>query len=73
MNKFISDFNQYEIINHAYIAIWYLFIDYWQSEPHYQNQNVSENCNEKNKCLTNTNLDFMIDDDYTCLIYLMYV
>ena len=45
----------------------------WQSETHYQNQNFYENCYQKNKCLTNTNIDFMGGDAYTWLISLMYV
>ena len=44
ISKLISYCDQFEVINHAQIILWGLFIDDWQSEPHYWHQKFSERC-----------------------------
>ena len=55
--KLISDNAQVEISNKVKDILRYLFIDNWQSEPHYQHQNPAERRYQDLKRITNRILD----------------
>ena len=55
--KLISDNAQVEISNKVKDILRYLFIDDWQSEPHYQHQNPAERRYQDLKRITNRILD----------------
>ena len=65
MSKLISDHAQYEFINSSHSILQASFIDAWQSEPHYQNQNFSELQYQTIKRLTNRIIASTISTDYT--------
>ena len=55
--KLISDNAQVKISNKVKDILRYLFIDDWQSEPHYQHQNPVERRYQDLKWITNQILD----------------
>ena len=71
--KFISDHAQYEFINCKPIIIQVIFIDYCQSEPHYQHQNFYDLRYQIVKRFINTILGPTGAPDYMWLLDLIYV
>ena len=62
--KLIRNHAQSKVKNHEQSILLDLLIDYWQSEPHYQNQNFYEHLYQTINCIITTIMYRTIDADY---------
>ena len=73
MDKLISGSAQSYIYNRVKCMIRALFIDYWQSELHYQHQNVAERRHQTEKRKTNTLFDRTCSPPCTWLLVMTHI
>ena len=73
MDTLVSDRAQAEILNKVKDVLWHLCIDSFQSEPHYQHQNLAERRYKSVKHNINKVMNMAAAPAYCWLLCLQYV